>query len=160
MRCHLLLAVGLAALAACPAHAQAQAPTASVAALKQVEEGAVRPVPASAPVPSAAAPVIYFAADEPPRFPGGDAALLKFLTSKLKYPAAALDRSLSGKVHVAFTVDPEGHLHDPRVVRGLGAGLDEEALRLVRIMPWWTPGTIQGRPVWVSVTMPIVFRAL
>ena len=48
----------------------------------------------------------------------------------------------------------------PRVVRGLGAGLDEEALRLVRLMPWWQPGKIHGPPVWVSVTMPIVFRAL
>ena len=95
-----------------------------------------------------------------PAFPGGDAAMLKFLRNKLNYPAEALDRSLSGKVHVAFVVDPEGHLHDPHVVRGLGAGLDEEALRLVRIMPWWTPGRTHGQPVWVSVTLPIVFRAL
>ena len=109
---------------------------------------------------SAAVPTIYFTADEMPTFPGGDAALLKFLSSKLNYPAAALDRHLSGKVYLTFTVDPEGHLHDPRVVRGLGSGLDEEALRLVRLMPWWNPGKIQGRPVWVSLTLPITFRAL
>ena len=107
-----------------------------------------------------AAPTIYFTAEEMPAFPGGDAALVKFLSSKVQYPAAALDRGLSGKVHVSFTVDPAGHLHDPRVVRGLGHGLDEEALRLVRLMPWWTPGKVHGQPVWVSVTMPIVFRAL
>lgn len=112
---------------------------------------------ASAP---AAVPTIYFTADEMPAFPGGTAAMLTFLSRKINYPAAALDRSVSGKVHVAFVVDPEGHLHDPHVVRGLGYGLDEEALRLVRIMPWWTPGRVQGRPVWVSVTLPIVFRAL
>jgi protein TonB len=95
-----------------------------------------------------------------PTFPGGDAALLKFLGSKLNYPTAALDHHLSGKVYLTFTVDPEGHLHDPHVVRGLGSGLDEEALRLVRLMPWWNPGKIHGQPVWVTMTMPIVFRAL
>ncbi|MBO2011726.1 energy transducer TonB [Hymenobacter negativus] len=108
----------------------------------------------------ATAPTVYFTADELPSFPGGDAALLKFLSSRLNYPAAALDRHLSGKVYLTFVVDSEGHLHDPHVVRGLGAGLDEEALRLVRLMPWWNPGKVHGQPVWVSVTMPIVFRAL
>lgn len=107
-----------------------------------------------------AAPTVYFTAEELPTFPGGDAAMLKFLSSRLNYPAAALDRHLSGKVYLTFVVDPAGHLHDPHVVRGLGAGLDEEALRLVRLMPWWNPGKIHGQPVWVSVTMPIVFRAL
>jgi len=107
-----------------------------------------------------AAPPVYFTAEQLPAFPGGEAALLKFLGAKLHYPAAALDRHLSGKVHITFIVDAQGHLHDPHVVRGLGFGLDEEAVRLVRLMPWWTPGTINGQPVWVSVTMPIVFRAL
>lgn len=107
-----------------------------------------------------ASPAVFFTAEEAPAFPGGNAALLKFLNNKLTYPAAALDRQLSGKVHVTFVVDTAGHLHDPRVVRGLGFGLDEEAIRLVRLMPWWTPGKIKGQPVWVQVTMPIQFRAL
>lgn len=109
---------------------------------------------------AAVRPTVYFTAEQAPAFPGGNAALLKFLNNKLTYPAAALDRQLSGKVHVTFVVDTAGHLHDPRVVRGLGFGLDEEAIRLVRLMPWWTPGKIQGQPVWVQVTMPIQFRAL
>jgi TonB family protein len=75
-------------------------------------------------------------------------------------PAAALSHGTSGKVYVQFVVDEEGHLLDPRVVKGLGFGLDEEALRLVRIMPWWNPGRIGGRPVRVAYTLPIVFRAL
>jgi protein TonB len=147
MLCRFALVAGLIATASGLARAQ----TASVAVPAPAEGR-----PAAAP----AAPTIYFIAEEMPAFPGGDAALVKFLSSKVKYPAAALDRSLSGKVHVTFTVDPAGHLHDPRVVRGLGSGLDEEALRLVRLMPWWTPGRVHGQPVWVSVTMPIVFRAL
>jgi len=105
-------------------------------------------------------PTVYLVADEMPAFPGGAAALVKFLATKLEYPAAALERQLSGKVYVHFTVDPEGRPHNPEVVKGLGSGLDEEALRLVRLMPWWTPGRIQGQPVWVRVIMPITFRAL
>ena len=107
-----------------------------------------------------AKPAVYFTAEQMPGFPGGGAAMGKFLSSRLIYPAPALERNVSGKVHVTFTVDPEGRLHDPQVVRGLGFGLDEEALRLVRLMPWWTPGQVQGQPVWVSMTLPIVFRAL
>ncbi|MDO7877763.1 energy transducer TonB [Hymenobacter sp. ASUV-10] len=106
------------------------------------------------------APTVLLTADEMPTFPGGDAAMLKFLSSRLNYPEAALNHSISGKVHVTFTVDAEGHLHDPRVLKGLGYGLDEEAIRLVRLMPWWKPGKQQGRAAWVQVTMPIVFRAL
>lgn len=152
------LACGLVVAAVGPVRAQ----TASVAAVTQTDSGSeARPVaPAGTAVAAPAVPTIYFAADEMPSFPGGDAGLLKFLSSKLNYPAAALDRNLSGKVYLTFTVDPEGHLHDPRVVRGLGSGLDEEALRLVRLMPWWNPGKIHGQPVWVTMTMPIVFRAL
>ncbi|MDB5269111.1 MAG: hypothetical protein JWP58_2151 [Hymenobacter sp.] len=147
MLCRFALVAGLIVAAGGLARAQ----TASADVPAQTESGATA---------TPAAPTVYFTAEEMPAFPGGDAALVKFLSSKVKYPAAALDRSLSGKVHVTFTVDPAGHLHDPRVVRGLGSGLDEEALRLVRLMPWWTPGRVHGQPVWVSVTMPIVFRAL
>lgn len=136
-------------IAAASVRAAAQSASADVAAM-QAEGGQA----------TSAAPTIYFTAEELPSFPGGDAAMLKFLSSRLNYPAAALDRHLSGKVYLTFVVDPEGHLHDPHVVRGLGAGLDEEALRLVRLMPWWNPGKVHGQPVWVSVTMPIVFRAL
>lgn len=131
----------------------AAAQTASVAAEAQADGGHAG---ASAPV----APTVYFTAEEMPAFPGGNAAMLAFLGRKINYPAAALDRQVSGKVHVAFVVDADGHLRDPQVVRGLGYGLDEEALRLVRIMPWWTPGRINGQPVWVRVTLPIVFRTL
>ncbi|SFQ53477.1 energy transducer TonB [Hymenobacter arizonensis] len=134
---------------------QASSQTASVAAAAPGSEGGPT-TPATPP----AAPTVYFTADEMPAFPGGDVALLKFLASRLKYPTAALDRSLSGKVYLTFTVDPEGRLHNPHVVRGLGYGLDEEALRLVRLMPWWNPGKINGQPVWVTLTMPINFRAL
>ena len=147
---YFILGCGLVGAAAETAHAQ----IASVQVLVPTESNRARV--ASVPL----APTIYFAAEEMPAFPGGDAALLTFFSRRLNYPVAALDRGLSGKVHITFLVDPEGRVHDPRVVRGLGYGLDEEALRLVRLMPWWNPGKIHGQPVWVNVTMPIVFRAL
>ncbi|WP_081867917.1 energy transducer TonB [Hymenobacter sp. IS2118] len=135
---------------------QASGQTVSLAPLVEAFE----PGGLASPVVSLVPAAVYFTADEMPAFPGGDAALVKFLARKLNYPAAALDRNLSGKVYLTFTVDPEGRLHNPRVVRGLGSGLDEEALRLVRLMPWWNPGKINGQPVWVTLTMPIGFRAL
>ena len=90
---------------------------------------------ASVPAAALVNPTVYFTADELSAFLEGDAALLKFLAGQLNYPVAVLNRRLPGKVHLTFTVDPEGRLHDPRVVRGLGAGLGEEALRLARLMP-------------------------
>lgn len=114
-----------------------------------------------APAESAsAAPAVYHVAETMPAYPGGTAAQVAFLREKLKYPEEALRKGIAGKVLVQFVVDERGHLLDPQVVRGLGAGLDEEALRLVRVMPWWTPGLVGGKPVKVQVTLPIIFRAL
>ncbi|MCA8829375.1 energy transducer TonB [Hymenobacter pini] len=107
-----------------------------------------------------AAPEVFHAADEMPAFPGGAEAFQKFLRKELKYPDEALRKGVSGRVFVRFVITDEGRIRDVEVVKGLGSGLDEEALRLVRIMPWWTPGRISGRPVWVSYTLPIIFRAL
>jgi protein TonB len=152
---YVLLTYWLLAGLAGPAHAQTAALSASL-----VPENSAAGAPASTAAAVPAAPTIYLAAEQMPAFPGGDAALLRFMASRLSYPSQALEHSISGKVHVSFTVDSEGRLRDPRVVKGLGYGLDEEAIRLLRLMPWWNPGRIQGQPVWVAVTMPIVFRAL
>ncbi|WP_303310939.1 energy transducer TonB [Hymenobacter sp. BT730] len=107
-----------------------------------------------------AAPIVYLMADQMPVFPGGERGFQQFMREKAHYPEQALARGIAGKVHVRFVVDDAGRIRDAEVVKGLGYGLDEEALRLVRIMPWWTPGTIKGKAVWVSYTMPITFRAL
>ncbi|GAB2778575.1 protein TonB [Hymenobacter luteus] len=113
--------------------------------------------PDEAPAPT---PAVYHVAEVMPAFPGGAAAFQKFLHNEVHYPDEALQRHVSGKVYVRFLVTEEGRIRDAEVVKGLGAGLDEEALRLVRIMPWWSPGQNAGRPVRVLYTMPIVFRAL
>ncbi|OUJ73260.1 energy transducer TonB [Hymenobacter crusticola] len=108
--------------------------------------------------PATGDPLVYYTAEEMPTFPGGDQAFLQFIKAKVHYPDEALQRNLSGKVYIGFVVDEEGRILDPKVVRGLGAGLDQEALRLVRIMPWWRPGRVNGRPVRVAYTLPVVFR--
>lgn len=97
-------------------------------------------------------------ADEMPTFVGGEAALHAFLIRKINYPAEAKQRNLSGTVVVRFVVDEQGRITDAEIAKSCGNGFDEEALRLVRLMPWWTPGRQNGQPVRVVRTMPIIFR--
>jgi TonB family protein len=100
-------------------------------------------------------PVIL--ADDQPAFPGGVEAYRTFLQKNVQYPEAAKARKMSGDVFVSFTVDEAGRLLDAEVVKGVGYGLDEEALRLVRLMPWWTPARLAGKPVRVPATLRIRF---
>ncbi|UYZ64776.1 energy transducer TonB [Hymenobacter weizhouensis] len=120
----------------------------------------LQPEPTAAAAAAPAPVQVYFTADVMPSFPGGEAGFQKFLRSSTKYPEEALQQGISGKVHVRFVVDEKGRIRDAEVIKGVGYGLDEEALRLVRIMPWWTPGTIQDQPIRVSYALPIEFRAL
>lgn len=103
-------------------------------------------------------PEVLMYADEMPAFPGGDAGFHRYLAQKINYPAEALRRNLSGTVYVRFVVDEEGRIRDVAVVKGCGNGFEEEALRLVRLMPWWSPGRVGGQPVRVARTLPIIFR--
>jgi len=100
-------------------------------------------------------PVIL--ADDQPAFPGGVAAYRTFLQQNVHYPEAAKARNLSGDVFVSFVVDEAGRILDAEVIKGVGYGLDEEALRLVRLMPWWTPAHLAGKPVRVPATLRIRF---
>ncbi len=105
-----------------------------------------------------ATPEVLTYVEEMPAFPGGDAAFHAYLAQKIAYPADAKQRNLAGTVVVRFVVDDQGRIRDAEVVKGCGNGFNEEALRLVRMMPWWTPGRMAGRPVWVARTLPIIFR--
>nr|WP_230687937.1 energy transducer TonB [Hymenobacter ruricola] len=82
----------------------------------------------------------------------------QYLARKINYPAEASQRNLSGTVYVRFVVDEQGRIRDAEVAKGCGHGFDEEALRVVRLMPWWAPGRVAGQPVRVLRTLPIVFR--
>lgn len=97
-------------------------------------------------------------ADEPPAFPGGVAAYRLYLKQNFHYPAEAQKQSTSCSVLVGFVVDEMGRILEAEVAKGCGVGLDEEALRLVRLMPWWTPAHLKGNPVRAATYLRIKFE--
>jgi protein TonB len=105
-----------------------------------------------------AGPRVYSVVEQMPEFPGGDSALYKYLSDNLVYPDSARVNGVSGKVFVHFIIDEKGKVVDAKVIKGIGWGCDEEALRLVRKMPDWKPGKQNGRPVQVRFTLPIRFQ--
>lgn len=88
---------------------------------------------------------------------GGDAAWTKFLKKNLRYPEQAVEEGKNGKVWISFVIEKDGTLTDIKVLKGAGYGMDEEALRVLRKAPAWTPGVMAGRPVRVQFTLPINF---
>ena len=93
-----------------------------------------------------------------PEFIGGDKAFGSFIGKNIRYPEAARKENISGRVFVSFVVQKNGTLTDIKVLRGLGYGLDEEAVRVISMSPNWKPGTQNGSPVQVKYTIPIMFR--
>jgi protein TonB len=104
-----------------------------------------------------ASPTVLNYAEQMPAFPGGEVALHRYLATQTKYPAEALRRGVSGQVVVQFVVDEQGRVLEPRVVKSTDADFNAEALRLVWLMPWWTPGRQQQQAVRVRCTLPISF---
>lgn len=100
----------------------------------------------------------YDQVDELPQFPGGDAALMKFLSSHINYPPTAAERNIQGKVVVMFVVERTGHIGEVKVVKGVNIELDAEAVRVCRLLPDYIPGKLNGQPVDVWYTVPITFK--
>jgi protein TonB len=92
-----------------------------------------------------------------PEFPGGDKALLNFLSKSVHYPEIAAANHIEGKVYVSFTVDVDGSIKDIRISRSVDTALDNEAKRVVGMMPRWKPGKQAGRNVKVNYTLPVNF---
>lgn len=95
--------------------------------------------------------------EQMPTFPDGQDAMYKFIYDRIKYPAIARENGISGSVIVQFVVSKEGDIKNAKVVRGIGGGCNEEALRVVNQMPRWRPGKHNGRAVPVTFTLPIKF---
>lgn len=93
-----------------------------------------------------------------PEFVGGTGELYKWLGNNLRYPSAAINASVEGRVFVKFIVEKDGTISKLEVLKGIGFGCDEEALRTLQKMPKWNPGKQNGRAVRVYFTMPIVFK--
>ena len=82
---------------------------------------------------------------------------MRYLHSQIKYPALAKESGISGRVFVSFVIERDGSVTDITILRGIGGGCDEEAIRVVKSMPRWNPGTQRGQPVRVRFNLPIKF---
>lgn len=101
---------------------------------------------------------IFTVCEEMPTFPGGMTECMKFLSKNVDYPKEAQDNGIQGRVIVQFVVKKDGSITDAKVVRGVDPSLDKEALRIINLMPKWTPGKQRGKAVNVKYTVPVMFR--
>ncbi len=101
---------------------------------------------------------IFQIVEEMPSFPGGDQKMLEYIAKNIKYPQIARESGIQGRVFISFVVEPDGSVSNVKVLRGIGGGCDEEAMRVVKSMPKWKPGKQRGKPVRVSYNLPVNFR--
>ena len=101
---------------------------------------------------------VFDIVEQQPLFPGGPAALMKYLSENTKYPVVAQENGVQGRVTVQFVVEKDGSISDVHVLRGVDPSLDKEAVRVVKSMPRWTPGKQNGITVRVNYRVPVLFR--
>ncbi len=100
---------------------------------------------------------IFVVYEKSPMFPGGPSAMNKFLAKNIEYPTMARESGIQGTVYLSFVVEIDGSITDVKAVRGIGGGCNEEAVRVVKKMPKWTPGEQRGRAVRVQFSLPVKF---
>ena len=101
---------------------------------------------------------VFDVVEQMPSFPGGQSALLQYLSSNIKYPVVAEENGVQGRVIVTFVVEMDGSITDVKVVKSVDPSLDKEAQRVVKSMPKWIPGKQNGAAVRVKYTVPVTFR--
>jgi TonB family protein len=101
---------------------------------------------------------VFTIVEDQPTFPGGNTAFYKFIGHNMTYPSQARRMGIEGRVIVQFVVDKDGSVSDVKVVKGIGAGCDEEAERVLKLSPKWSPGKERGRSVKVRMVLPIIFK--
>lgn len=101
---------------------------------------------------------IYITVDDMPRYPGGEQAMFNFIKANLRYPDSAINAEIEGRVTIRYVVKSTGEVADVTLVRGFDEACDAEAVRMVSSMPNWVPGKMNGTPVDVYYTLPIVFK--
>ncbi|MBP7496944.1 MAG: TonB family protein [Bacteroidales bacterium] len=99
----------------------------------------------------------YLIVEQMPEFPGGEEKLLKYLQNNIVYPQTAKENNITGKVFVTFVISRDGAVKDVKVLKGIGGGCDEEAVRVIKNMPKWQPGKQDGKSVDVRFNLPIKF---
>ena len=101
---------------------------------------------------------IFLVVEETAAPPGGMQAFYEFVGKKMKYPAQARRMGIEGKVFVEFVINRDGSIVDVKAIKGIGAGCDEEAVRVVQSSPKWSPGKQRGKPVRQRMVLPITFK--
>ena len=101
---------------------------------------------------------VFISVEQMPQFPGGDEALIKYLSSHINYPPMAAENNIQGRVVVQFVVDKTGKVGDVNVVRSVDKDLDKEAVRVCKSLPKFVPGRQNGQPVSVWFTLPVTFK--
>jgi protein TonB len=133
---------------------------------KTVEGEAVKDVFAPPPPPKVVALVKaedpdeikdFVGVEQQPEFPGGDIEMRKFLSRNVQYPAAAQRGNISGRVVVQFVVERDGSIGATKILKSIGFGCDEEAVRVIKAMPKWNPGKQNGKAVRVYFTLPVTY---
>ena len=101
---------------------------------------------------------VYDAVDEMPQFPGGPSAFFEYLSKAIRYPAAAEENGIQGRVMCSFVVEQDGSISNVKVIKSIDPSLDKEAKRVISSMPKWNPGKMNGTPVRVNYSAPVTFR--
>lgn len=101
---------------------------------------------------------IYQIVEEMPQFPGGETKLIEYIAKNIKYPQVARETGIQGRVFVGFVVEPDGSISNVKLLRGIGGGCDEEAVRVIKSMPRWKSGKHRGKAVRVSYQIPVLYK--
>lgn len=101
---------------------------------------------------------VFAIVEQMPQFPGGESALMRFITKNMRYPTIAAENGIQGRVICTFVIGKDGKVSQVQVMRSVDPALDKEAIRVISMLPAWKPGKQRGRPVRVRYTLPIVFR--
>ena len=100
---------------------------------------------------------IFVVAENAPEFPGGSDSLYAYIARNIKYPETAKKEKIEGRVFVTFVIEKDGQVSSAKILRDIGGGCGEEALRVVKNMPKWKPGTQRGNPVRFQFNLPVSF---
>ncbi len=101
---------------------------------------------------------VFLVVEEDPEYPGGMEELYKFVGKNLQYPALAKENNITGRVYVSFVVEKDGSVSKVKVLKEIGGGCGNEAMRVVKMMPKWKPGKQHGRAVRTQFTLPVMFE--
>jgi TonB family protein len=121
-------------------------------------DGSKMPISVPPPPPGPDNGEVFTVVENVPEYPGGQRAMYTFIGNTIRYPKEAIRRKVQGKVFVNFIVGKDGSLSRFRVLRGIGAGCDQEAVRVMKMMPKWVPGRQNGQPVAVMYNLPVAFQ--